>query len=175
MARFLELLDRKSRAPTFDRTYADVIAPMQIRRTEADPGAYATRFNLTKERAFQQFAGAFQEPMSGRVASAHLPHTGNLSEYNRKFISGSVRADLQDLRGIESAVRRIVVRSAPHSRTSRQAHGKRNRKSRYSSLRLDGEAEQSDGPGSYSDHELQAVDTTYSAVKENSTPKTNLP
>ena len=110
------LLDREFRPPAFDWEYVDVIASMQIRCAEAAVGAYVPRLNLTKERAFRNYAGAFEEPMSGQVALAHLLHTASRSDHGQKVIPGPVRGDLQGLRGIQFARRRVVVRSAPHSR-----------------------------------------------------------
>ena len=59
-----------------------------------------TRSNLTQGRAFRHFAGAFGEPMSKQVVSAHLLHTASTGDRGRKLISCSARGDLQDLKGI---------------------------------------------------------------------------
>lgn len=79
VARSLELLDRKFRATAYGLEYADVVVFMQIRRTEADFGAYVARSNLVEERAFQHSSGELDEPMSKQLASAHLLHTASLS------------------------------------------------------------------------------------------------
>ena len=108
----IELLGWKFRETAYDREYAGVVAASQPRRTEADLGAFVTRFNLVVERAAEHFAGAYGAPMSKQVESPHLL-SASPSDQDRKDIPGSARGDLKGLAGIEPALRRIIVRATP--------------------------------------------------------------
>ena len=141
-------------------------APIQIRRTEADFGAYGARLNLARGRAFRHFAGAFKALASRQVVSAHLLRAASLIVQDQEFIAGSARGDLRDLKGFESALRLIIVRSAPHSRPPHQASETNKRGPRDSTLCTDVEAEQSEGRDPNGDDESQLAYPTHPAKEE---------
>ena len=166
--RLIELLGRECRDAAYDRGYADVVAFIQIRQTEADHGASVTRFNLIKERAFQHFAGAFDEPMSRQAVPALLLRTASLRGRDQKYTLGPERGDPKDLAGAESALRRIFAWATSHPRQPSHLHETYQSSTRASYLCLEGGAGEaaSDEKDADSNNDTQVAYSAYLTKKK---------